>query len=44
MGLFHLHANFCLWLSLEEKKLHFPDCFAVKVWVWTQVFTKKEFL
>lgn len=24
MGLFHLHANFCLWLSLEEKKTTFP--------------------
>lgn len=26
---------------MEEKKLHFPDFFAVKIWVLTQVSTER---
>lgn len=41
MGLFHHHAKFCLWLRLGRERLHFPSCFAVRVWVQTQVSTKR---
>lgn len=39
MGLFHLHGNFVA--KAGREKLHFPDCLAVKVWVWTQGSTKR---